>query len=185
MKDYKDLSNIAGTLKYGVFIGVDRKKERLTYFIIGAVLVLIVAAVVTVICLLRFYTVFFTSLDEFIVVLVGLPVLFSMIPAILLVAWVRNSRSRKEILVWLEDAVELEAYSTSIPDIDSGVSKTLARIQVDFDFNGERLSHVSEGRMIADKTSPDGYHAIWTDYADRKIKILYSQKYDQVIVLKD
>ena len=180
----RDLSDIAGTLKNGVFMGVNRKKAVQTYFILGAVWALIVAAVVAVICVVWVYT-DFLSADYFVVGLVGFPVLFSAFPVLFLVACIRNERSRKEILLWLDDAVELEAYSTGIADLDSGVSKTMARIQVDFDFNGERFSRVSEGRMVGDKTSPDGYHAIWTDYADRKIRILYSPKYDQIIVLKD
>ncbi|MDE6557492.1 MAG: hypothetical protein K2K39_00135 [Clostridia bacterium] len=180
----RDLSAIAGTLKYGVFIGVSRRREVFSYFILAAVWVLIVAAVVGVICLVRFCTEFMSA-DWFVISLTVLPVAFSILPAVFLAANIRNSRSRKEIIVWLEDAVELEAYSTSIADIDSGVSQTMARIQVEFEFNGERLSRVSEGRMIGEKDSPDGYHVIWTDYADRKIKILYSPKYDQVLVLKD
>ena len=179
----RDLSNVAGTLKNGIFMGVNRKKAVQTYFILGAVWALIVAAVVAVLCVVWVYT-DFLSAGYFVVGLVIFPVLFSVVPALFLVAYMRNERSRKEILLWLDDAVELEAYSTRIADLDSGVSKT-TRIQVDFDFNGERLSRVSEGRMLGDKTSPDGYHAIWTDYADRKIRILYSPKYDQIIVLKD
>ena len=30
-----------------------------------------------------------------------------------------------------------------------------------------------------------GYHSIWSKYANKELRILYSPKYDQVMILKD
>ena len=57
-----------------------------------------------------------------------------------------------------------------------------AKIQVAFEFNGQKYSHLSGDNP---NKIEKGYERIWVKYADREINILYSPTYDQVLILKD
>jgi len=95
---------------------------------------------------------------------------------------IRNKKLKQEITLWLEDAVELKAYSKRIGTLTPSLFIIkYAIIQVDFIFNDVKYSRISTGWSRNFK----GYRYAFAKYADREINILYSPKYDQVLILKD
>ena len=90
----------------------------------------------------------------------------------------KNKKLKKNILIWIEDAVELIAYSENIGNIMHIPPQT--KIRVTFYFDGKPYSKVSKGGDWLTY----GHHKIFTRYANREINILYSPKYDQVLILK-
>lgn len=96
---------------------------------------------------------------------------------------VRNEKLKQKISLWLENSVQVKAYSRSIGSVRLGIQPKQVKIQVDFMIDGKQYSRVSAGKMLGG--GPEGYHKIWAYYADREIDILYSEKYDEVLILKD
>lgn len=58
-----------------------------------------------------------------------------------------------------------------------------AKIRVKFKYNGKHYTKYS-GYKNKNGNYINDFQAIWVKYADKSIKILYSQNYDEVIVLK-
>lgn len=83
---------------------------------------------------------------------------------------------RRKIKRWLEDAVLLSAISKKL--LSAGIPSS-SKIQIEFVYNGKKKKQVSlPGKLLQIQT-------IFSRYADREIQILYSPKYDQVMILKD
>lgn len=126
------------------------------------------------------------AIGEFIGVIVGCILSFSLFPIIWLIILIRNEKVREKIFIWIEDSVELTAYSKKI-GVKYWIGIPLIKIQVEFEKDGIKYVRTSEkeehGKV--DMGRPIGYFAGISKYVDRKIKILYSPKYDQVMVLKD
>jgi len=180
MKKERDLTKIAGTLKYGWFSGESRKKIIISFVCLASCLWLEMIALIV-----------FLSIEQvsdpmpvggFIFTILSIAIGFSAVPVTLLVIVVKNEKTRKEILVWLEDAIELTAYSERI-GVWTPLFQSLVKIQVYFEIDGNMHTQISKGKPIGGITH-NGYHNLWKKYADRKINIIYSPKYDQVIVLK-
>lgn len=91
-----------------------------------------------------------------------------------------NIKHRKQVLLWLEDAIEMRAYSMKLDWEPAGFFKVI-KIQVQFNYDGENLTRNSIG---ADKNNV-GYNHQFNKYANKEIRILYSPKYDQVMILKE
>ena len=94
---------------------------------------------------------------------------------------VRDKINKKKVVIWLNDAIELKAYSKTtdrkkLPFLPRGIT-----IEVVF-----KINNISYVREISKRNFGGGkaYYSIMK-YADREIDILYSPKYDEVIILKD
>lgn len=178
-----DLSNIVFTLTRGKFNGESRKKIIIPYVIFVVLCILGIILAVTMMSIE--YVENKDSIASLVEAIISVVVGFSISPCVLYFLILRNEKIRKDVYLWLEDAVELNAYSKNI-----GTKYWLGipsiRLQVEFDLNGVHYvrSTDNEVRGALDKGRPVGYFAHITKYADRKIKILYSPKYDQVMVLK-
>lgn len=91
-------------------------------------------------------------------------------------------KGRRQLMLWLEDAVLLDAESRRI---SSGVAirypifcLSTSAIQVSFHFNNTLVVKKSEynGKALHLQT--------FNKFVDKKIRIAYSQKYDKVMLLK-
>ena len=79
----------------------------------------------------------------------------------------------------MEDAVELYAYSEELSKIGMLLQVSETKIRVKFQWEGRNYVRISgNGKRKA-------YQKVFTKYANRYIRILYSPKYDQIMILKD
>lgn len=98
---------------------------------------------------------------------------------------VRDKKLKKEIKIYLQDAVILEAHTEDIGSLSiyrrfyDGV-----KIRVEFRYDGKVITKESGDPKRAGKII-HGYDKVFWKYANRKINILYSPQYDQVMFLKD
>ena len=107
----------------------------------------------------------------------------------------KNARLTKRIKEWLKDAVEIDAYCKYIDNFKVMGQPTQIKIQVEFKYNGKKIKKLSgderynEGNssmnLINKYSTKTGYDWFFKKFADRQIKILYSPKYDQVLLLND
>ena len=88
---------------------------------------------------------------------------------------VSDKKVKKKIALWLKDAVELTAavHSAESPDEENAPH----RVQVNFRFEGKAYSRTSTGG-----SKMSGRQLILRRYVDKEIRILYSPKYDKVII---
>lgn len=180
-----DLSQVVGTLRYGAYYGKHRKKYIifLTAFIIVGFLSMAGAIVGFSIKLAENLL----PVVDFVLILVGCGFFFFGVPLLFLFIFLKNEKIKKQILKWSDDAIEVYAHSKCVGEQDDprpfvfGVQ--YAKIQVTFELDGKHYTKMSgkTGRLGTD----DGFSRLWLKYRDRAIRIMYSRKYDQVIVLND
>jgi len=176
-----DLFQVVGTLRYGAF----NERKRKEYFTTSIVIIglFAIAMIIPIIIMSISYPYDNACLVFFIIGAVG----FSISVIVSAVLLSRYEKIRKEILKWSEDAVELYAYSKCVGEQESSepfiFNVVCAKIEVTFKLDDKKYKRLSgkTGRLGTD----DGFLRLWLDYRDREIRIMYSPKYDQVIVLKD
>lgn len=95
------------------------------------------------------------------------------------IKWVRKIINiKKEMEMWLKDAVMITAYSTKIKETNTAVYQKLFgdppeyRISIGFKYNGIHYKY---------KSSVDN---CWGKFCDKEIDILYSPRFREVILLK-
>lgn len=107
--------------------------------------------------------------------------------SVFLVNLIKNHRHLKAIGRWMQDAVPYTVFAEKVDEDRIGYRwkyLPVVRIAVRFRYQGRRITRFSgEGRNGLN--TRNGYAPGWKKYCDREINILYSPKYDQVIVLKD
>ena len=102
--------------------------------------------------------------------------IFILISAIWLI---KNNLLKRKMRIWMEDAVELYAYSEELSKIGMLLQVSETKIRVKFQWEGRNYVRISgNGKRKA-------YQKVFTKYANRYIRILYSPKYDQIMILKD
>lgn len=99
----------------------------------------------------------------------------------------KNCKLKKKIAMWLEDAVELTAQTITLDTFRTlGHPVAETKLQVKFNYYG-----INKVQSSFDETKKDhwykrnGYFKILSKYSNRTIKIMYSPKYDQVLILKN
>lgn len=155
-----------GAIYSGFFLGF--LYAMLFLGIITSCLILAIAILEDIRLLICFFVLFIISLCFIIVIII-------------------NHNNCKKIKKWAEDSVRLTAYSSSLDNamVFSGFIPLRAKkISVKFKYDGRTIIKES-GRTGAHISSLNGYSALLKKYADREIDILYSPKYDQVMILKD
>ena len=106
---------------------------------------------------------------------------FILIADLLMYLYVNYGRTKAK--KFLGDAVLLDAETEAIGDRTAirfpAIFAAACAIRVKFYFDGRKIIKDSmyKGKLV--------YLPIFKHYVDRKIKIAYSQKYDQVLILKD
>ncbi|MDR3021716.1 MAG: hypothetical protein LBU60_03465 [Clostridiales bacterium] len=112
-------------------------------------------------------------------------------------------KKRKKIIQFLDDGiVEFNAYSEKLDEVvkkDNGLYRIpildrkvkMTSIRVKFEIDGQLyekdsvLGEYEIGYKEKKGAVKKGYHRFFNKYADKHIRILYSYKYDEVMILKD
>lgn len=185
LKQHKDVSNIAVSLTRGKFNGESRKKIIIPYIIL-IIMCAALAIIDIVMSIIRYVNNDTISISSFLSGLFLFPSIAAILPLVLFILIHRNEKIRRDIYVWLDDAVELNAYCRNIGVKESMFIK-LIKLQVEFEFDGKNYVRTTENekRGILDYGSPVGYFSGVSKYANKEVKILYSPKYDEVMILKN
>jgi len=102
--------------------------------------------------------------------------------ALFILIKIKNNKLKEKIIIWLEDAIEVKAYSKKIGENRLGFQPKATKIQVKFKINGKSYIKDSTAKVLG---SWAGYLGTFNKYADREINVLYSLKYDEVLIMKD
>lgn len=179
-----DLSKIVISLSKGRFYGESRKGIIIPY------IVLVVISASVAILGVTMMSIEYSKETDSIAELIGAIVAIVLGVAVLLCAAYipvyKNEKIRKEVLLWVEDSIELDAFCRSI-DVKHWLGIPLIKLQVDFNIEGIHYVRSSENERQSklDLGRPVGFFAGVKKYTDKKNKILYSPKYDEVMILKD
>lgn len=162
MVKYND-KEIVYTFKYGGYV---IKKVKLILFIIPISLIVVGLIIFTVLFINKENG----AWESLILSVIGL-IFF----CIFLILILKEKRQDKKILCWLKDEnlYETKAIPWEFSNKVIGFA-TYHRMGIDF-INNEKLN-----RKIS-----LGYDAFYKNVKDKEITILYSPKYDQVMILKD
>lgn len=184
IKQQGDLSKIIFILNNGHFEGYSRKKVFLAFSAVVGVFLGLIILSVTMISIEQVNN--SRPIGEFIGLIVGFVVAFSLLPAIWLIIILRNEKIRNKVAVWIQDAILINAYAKNI-GTKYWIGVPLIKLQVEFELGGIKYVRTTETeqRSLFDIGRPVGYFAHLSKYSNRQIKILYSPKYDQVMILKD
>ena len=103
---------------------------------------------------------------------------------------ITHHKIRSKIKLWLQDSVHLTAISNAVGayKYNQGgfIPTTSTKLMLTFKYNGKQIIKYS-GRELpggSPQSSKYGYSRAFTKYANKEIPILYSPKYDQVLLLK-
>ena len=182
----KDLSNIEYSLSRGKFDGSSRKADIIGYVVLVTICVAGIVIAITMFSIE--YVNGNTPVEQFVFELIGVPLIISLLIFGLTVYVRRNEKLRKEILLWIEDAVEVKAHCKCV-DIDyeyiDGIPSPLHKIQVEFKINGthyvRKPKDEQRGKL---EVRRKGYLRGLSKYVNKEIRILFSQKYNEVLILK-
>lgn len=181
-----DMKRIAGTLKHGNFDGSKRKYLIAASIAATVIFVGVIGIVLTILILEMIEK--GDSVGVYAGVLSGVIVIAILFSTLLWILVIRNEKRRKEIMLWLDDAVELQGYVRELAHIDGYLElppfriKTAIKVRVEFKYDGKKLYCDSREKILGGEG--DGYSNIWAYYVGKKVDILYSPKYDEVIMLK-
>lgn len=167
------ISNIRASLSQGNFL--DRKQFAILY---SGMVALLLLPLLTVVLIIAPYEWDGQMVDA----MVGGNFMFISVYAVYISIFVKNNKLRKKIILWLEDAIETKAYSKNIGENRLGFQPKATKIEVKFKVNNKIYTRESTAKVFG---GWEGYQGVFTKYADREINILYSEKYDEVLILKD
>ena len=98
------------------------------------------------------------------------------------VAVIQNEVVKRKLMKWLEDAIQLKAYTEGIEHpIQTRYTAGIMKLKISFKYEGKLIKKYSGSNE--DIYSNNGYDRIFNQFADKEINILYSPKYDEVILL--
>lgn len=183
LKGEKDLSRITFSLSRGKFDGESRNKIIVPYIILT---IIFGAGIILAMTMFSIeYMNGKSSLAGYIGGLISITFGFSILPFVWFILIFRNEKIRKEILLWVEDSIELNAYCKNL-GVKFWLGIPLNKVQVEFDIDGIHYVRTTddEKRGILDIRRPVGFFTGIAKFTDRHITILYSFKYDQVMILK-
>lgn len=181
------LPQIIATLKHGRISWGNRKVEILTYILFTMLMIAGEAITITFECL--DFINGSCEIVELVLWIILFSIVFFALPVFFLVYLLKNGKAWKEVRTWLEDAVESGAYSylysaSSSATAVAFVRVNIYRIKINFKIEGKHYSYLSRDYQWG-SLLPDGYNAFWKKYADKEVKILYSPKYEEVMILKE
>ena len=178
MKDTKiGVQDIDASLKYGqVFSGQAWKGIFVFLYITSGIIGAFIIA--TLICVPLILGEYDRNSIGFIMICTIAIMLFTIL-IIALKAYI--GKGKHKATLWLEDAIVLEAYAKSVGQtlhVRNMIARTATAIEVSFEYDDKRCV-----RQSTYKDKPL-YLAVYTKYADKKILIAYSPKYDEVMLIK-
>lgn len=167
------ITNIEVSLSHGNFLN----KKQIIALYIGLIVSLFLPFLTIVLLITQF------EWDgQMIFAMVVGDVIFLALFSILVLLIIENNKLRKKITLWIEDAIELKAYSKNIGENRLGIQPKAVKIQVRFKIQDQTFTRESTAKVFGGQK---GYLGIYKKYSDREINILYSPKYDEVLILKD
>ena len=108
--------------------------------------------------------------------------LFLFLGGILIYIKIKNDKIKKKINLWKEDSVELSAYVEQVDEYRIGIQPKAVKIRVRFQFGNRQYLRESSAKILGGRK---GYLDVYKKYVDKKVRILYSIKYDEVLILKN
>ena len=178
----KDTSKIVGLLNYGVFCGISKKKILISYLCIVVLCLSLLSLTIVMISIEQSNS--YDSVFSFVITIIISSFIYLLLPTVLAILITLNERMRKLVNLWLEDAIIVEAFAKNIGvKSQFGLFKSV-KLRVEFDLEGIHYSKESQSKHYKNSKFEQGYYRIWSKYADKKVKILYSPKYDEVMVLE-
>lgn len=176
------LNRIDASLKYGQFF--TGKWLIFLYSLIGCCCVMPISTVVFSFLVLFGKEVYDT---DTIIVLIGSNSISILVMFGTIYVLYKNNKLKKKIILWLSDAVQLTAQTTTLDRFRTfGHPVAETKLQVEFCIDNYRKICTSEDESKKDHWyKRNGFFKILSKYADKKITIMYSPKYDQVLILKN
>jgi hypothetical protein len=166
-------ANIAVSLQYGRLLS----KAVIVFFYFFIVISLFFTAFVVFLCVF----------EGLICILLGIvPCLFFSVAIYFLIY---DKKLKSKIKIWFKDMIMLEATTKTVAqykDFPFSIgADNKKKIKVIFKFNGKTITKISgePGYTEEKYNTRSGYDSIFRKYADKKVSILYSEKYDQVLIL--
>lgn len=138
-------------------------------FIIGALVFAILAFIMTI-ALLTYY-----QEDNLLLVLVPFYVAIIICFVGILVA---TFKMKKNIKLWVENAIETEGYCSCIDRNYLGT-----KIAITFSYDGKMVSRNSGLYKDDPFRKNDGYSRYFSRYVDKQLKIMYNSQYDELMIL--
>lgn len=168
-----NINQIESTLKYGKI----HTNRKLKFFKI----LLIVSFIITIICfLIGAISVFLDVLNfDEIISFIGTIIFSTFILLSLLYVYIKNKKRNLEINKWLEDSVRCEAFVKRL-DIEN-LKYQSYQIEISFTYKNKKIKKVS-GKFNIIK---DGLPKIFAKYHNKTLEILYSEKFDEILILKE
>lgn len=164
------IKEVRATLKYG----------RLTPKFIGILCIVLIPISVIIFIVGMFLTIY-----ERQAIFLVIPILFGILAGYIAVVTAQKSMlEHKELNKWIVDAVELEAYCKE--DISTRRSATtLGDVYVKFTYEDKELTIRSAPSSYTkgDPLKMYGNDKVFAWYINKKINILYSPKYNEVMLL--
>ncbi|MCH5157816.1 MAG: hypothetical protein J1F33_01340 [Clostridiales bacterium] len=117
----------------------------------------------------------------FIVALLGILVGMGFF-SVLIYCFVKDKKTKRQVVMWLSDAIKTTAFSKKVDEYRAGFQPSAVKIRVEFSLNG--IKYVRESSATCFGGRP-GYLGTFKPYANKRIDILYSPKYDEVLILKE
>ena len=124
------------------------------------------------------------GLANVVVVICLLFVIFGGMTVIFLYILNKNNKLKKEIKIYLQDAVLLESQTEEVGGAIYRRFYDGTKIRICFRYNEKVITKESGNPKKAGRIN-NGYDKVFWKYINRKIYILYSPQYDQVMFLKD
>ena len=180
-KEY--LLRIGMTASLGVFSW--GKKRQL---IIGAAAYISVLLIIFGGYIIVYFLLENPPLTDFIVILLVITFIFivGLLPLVS-IFFVMSAR-KKKILIWLEDAIEGEGITKTIGKRNWMIVTSLTKLKIEFTVNGVKYERNTGDENVSpywNYPANDGYYAGIKKFADKQVKVLYSPKFDEVMILND
>ncbi len=102
--------------------------------------------------------------------------------AVMVFVLVKNRKIIRKLTPCLEDAISIKAYSKKIGETRLGLQPKGTKIQIEFAIGEVKYKRQSTVKVFGGK---EGYVSWFNKYINRDVKILYSTKYDEVMIIKD
>ena len=178
----KYLPKIAATLKYGRYWEAKRKLYIILFAVFTAFMIAFSAIAVYYLGIEQVEP--FENPVQPILAITGLCLAFILPPVIFLIVILKNEKARKNILLWLDDAIETDAHSYLYSTTNAGRGlNELYKIKIKFKIDGKHISCLSKDHPV-DGGITMGYSLFWRKYIDKGLRILYSPKHEEVMILK-
>ena len=161
------------------------KKSRL---IIGTLVYLSVLVIIFGGIIIAYFFLENPSFNDFMIIVLGIIFVFIVALMPLICIFLVFSKRKKKILIWLEDAIEGEGITKTIGKRKWMIVASLIKLKIEFTVNGVKYERYTGDEKVSpywNYHANDGYYSGIEKFADKQVKVLYSPKYGEVMILND